>query len=140
MYDAVITLKAGPVIGHDDYGNEVVSYTDSEVFAMPRGIYKSEFYSAAQVGLHPSITFRLTNPEDYEGQKFLEYDGKAYAVVRVDWTAQRDTIDLICEERVGDDPIPQPQLEFFDMTDYQNSPIMTNEGDPIQAGVMVNRP
>lgn len=101
MYDTVITLRSGPVITHDTIGNEIITYTDREVFAIPRSVYKSEFYSAAQLGLHPSITFRLTNPEDYNDEKIIRHEGKSYSVIRADWTAQRDTLDLVCEERVG---------------------------------------
>lgn len=101
MYDSVIILRSDPIITHDTYGNEVKTYQERTVYAMPRSVYKSEFYSAAQQGLHPSITFRLTNREDYSGEKVLEHDGKAYTVIRADWTAQRDHIDLVCEERIG---------------------------------------
>ena len=108
MFDTVITLKSSPVISHDDYGNEIQTTTDREVYAIPRGVYKSEFYAASQIGLHPSITFRITNTEDYQGEKLLEHDGKAYTVVRADWTAQRDAIDLVCEERIGFNVEPDP--------------------------------
>lgn len=101
MYDAVITLIKGPVISYDEYGNEVKRYENREVFAAPRSVYQSEFYNAAQVGLHPSITFRLSHRDDYEGEKLVGFEGKQYDVVRADWTAQRDSLDLICEEKVG---------------------------------------
>ena len=42
----------------------------------------------------------MTCREDYDGQKVVRYNGKEYSVIRVDWTAQRDGISLICEERV----------------------------------------
>ena len=68
---------------------------------MPRGVYNAEFYNAAQAGLHPSITFELTNRADYHGEKLIEWNGVYYNVIRTDWTAQRDKISLICEERIG---------------------------------------
>lgn len=102
MYDTTIILKSGPEITYDTVGNEIRTYTDREVYAIPRSVYSSEFYSAAQLGLHPSITFTLTNKADYEGEKILEHEGKLYSVIRADWTAQRDSINLICEERIGD--------------------------------------
>ena len=68
---------------------------------MPRGVYNAEFYNAAQAGLHPSITFVLANKADYNGEKLIEWNGAYYDVIRTDWTAQRDSISLICEERVG---------------------------------------
>ena len=42
----------------------------------------------------------LTNREDYDGQKYLEFEGKEYEVIRTDWNAQRDGLSLVCEERV----------------------------------------
>ena len=101
MYDSIATLKGAPITTYDEYGNEVITYTDNEVYVMPRGVYNAEFYNAAQAGLHPSITFVLTNKADYNGEKLIEWQGVLYNVIRTDWTAQRDSISLICEERIG---------------------------------------
>ena len=100
MYDSVATLKTYGTPAYDEYGNEVQNITETEVFVQPRGVYQAEFYNAAQAGLHPSITFVLTNREDYSGEKVVEFENKDYNVIRVDWTAQRDQIELVCEERV----------------------------------------
>ena len=100
MYDSVATLKAYGTPTYDEYGNEVQNITETEVFVQPRGVYQAEFYNAAQAGLHPSITFVLTNKADYNGERLIEWEGKSYHVIRTDWTAQRDSISLICEERV----------------------------------------
>ena len=100
MYDSVATLKAYGTPTFDEYGNEVDNITETTVFVMPRGVYNAEFYNAAQLGLHPSITFELTNKADYSGEKVIEWEGRDYNVIRTDWNAQRDKISLICEERV----------------------------------------
>lgn len=101
MYDSIATLKGEPITTYDEYGNEVITYTDNEVYVMPRGVYNAEFYNAAQAGLHPSITFVLANKADYNGEKLIEWNEVYYNVIRTDWTAQRDAISLICEERIG---------------------------------------
>lgn len=101
MYDSIATLKGEPTVTYDTYGNEVITYKDNQVYVMPRGVYNAEFYNAAQAGLHPSITFVLTNKADYNGEKLIEWQGVLYNVIRTDWTAQRDSISLICEERIG---------------------------------------
>ena len=101
MYDSIATLKGEPITTYDEYGNEVITYQDNQVYVMPRGVYSAEFYNAAQAGLHPSITFVLTNRADYNGETLIEWNGKFYNVIRTDWTAQRDSISLICEERIG---------------------------------------
>lgn len=100
MYDSVATLKAYGTPTYDTYGNEVQNITTTDVYVQPRGVYQAEFYNAAQAGLHPSITFVLTNKADYNGEKVIEWEGQEYTVIRADWTAQRDSISLICEERV----------------------------------------
>lgn len=101
MYDSTATLIGYGTPNYDEYGNEVIIESRSEVFVQPRGVYQSEFYNAAQLGLKPSVTLYLTNRDDYEGQKVLEFEGKEYNVIRVDWNAQRDGISLICEERIN---------------------------------------
>ena len=100
MYDNVATLKAFGTPTYDEYGNEALNVTERVVFVQPRGVYSSEFYNAAQIGLKPSLTLVMTNRADYDGEKVVEFEGKDYDVIRVDWTAQRDSISLICEERV----------------------------------------
>ena len=100
MYDSVATLKAYATISRDEYGNPVTAVEKTEVFVQPRGVYQSEYYNAAQVGLKPSLTLFISNREDYNGQKYLEFEGKEYEVIRTDWNAQRDGLSLICEERV----------------------------------------
>lgn len=101
MYDSIAILKAPGPVTFDAAGNEVVTYTDRSVYVLPRGVYSSEFYNAAQAGLHPSVTFQIANREDYAGEKLIEWQGKTYYVIRVDWTAQRDGIQLVCEERIN---------------------------------------
>lgn len=103
MYDGTATLKAYTVTGRDKSGNPIRTVTETEVFVQPRGIYQSEYYNAAQIGLKPSLTLFLSNREDYSGEKVLSYEGKEYSVIRVDWNAQRDGISLICEERANNE-------------------------------------
>ena len=104
MYDSVATLKGISTASYDTYGNETITYTETPVYVQPRSVYSSEFYNAAQNGLHPSITFGLANKADYHGEKRIEWQGKEYDVIRVDWNAQRDSIRLICEERINGEP------------------------------------
>lgn len=100
MYDSIATLKSNPRVQYDGYGNETVFYTDYQVYVNPRGVYQAEFYNAAQNGLHPSITFEMTNRADYHGERLIEWNGVLYNIIRADWTSQKDKISLICEERV----------------------------------------
>ena len=99
MYDGVAILKAYGEPTYDEYGNEIPTVTEREVYVQPRSVYSSEFYNAAQLGLKPSLTLFISNRDDYEDERILVYEGKEYSVIRTDWSAQRDGISLICEER-----------------------------------------
>lgn len=107
MYDGIAKLIKYGAPTFDKYGNAIKTAEERTVYVMPRGIYSSEFYDAAQLGLKPSITLTLTNRADYKGEKILEYEGVLYNVIRVDWNAQRDAISLVCEERTGDAPVEE---------------------------------
>lgn len=103
MYDSIAKLYTQGARAYDTYGNETVGLTAKEVYVQPKSVYRSEYYSAAQVGLHPSITLDMTNREDYDDEKLVEFEGKFYDVIRVDWNGQRDRISLICQERTVTD-------------------------------------
>lgn len=103
MYDGIATLKALKTQTTDKYGNVIETYESRDVFVQPRGVYQAEFYNAAQLGIHPSITLYIANRDEYKNEKIVVYENKEYRVIRVDWNAQRDGISLICEERVNND-------------------------------------
>ena len=101
MYDSIATLYKDGTKTYDTYGNETITRTERDVFVYARGVYNSEFYNAAQAGLHPSITLVLTNKADYEGETLVGFEGKMYDVIRTDWTAQRDSMSLVLQERIN---------------------------------------
>lgn len=103
MYDNIAYLIKDGAKSYDEYLNEKVETVRRMVYVQPRGVYNSEFYNASIVGLHPSITLTLSNRADYEGEKLVEYEGKVYSVIRADWKAQRDSLDLILEEKTNVD-------------------------------------
>lgn len=100
MYDGVAYLMQANTPTYDSEGNEIITYTERMVYVMPRSVYSSEFYAAAEAGLHPSITFELTNRADYANERLIKWNGQIYNVIRTDWVGQRDAIRLICEERI----------------------------------------
>lgn len=101
MYDSIATLYKDGTKTYDTYGNETITRTERDVFVYARGVYNSEFYNAAQAGLHPSITLVLANRADYEGETLVGFEGKMYDVIRTDWTAQRDSMSLVLQERIN---------------------------------------
>ena len=103
MYDNIAYLIKDGAKSYDEYLNERIETTRRMVYVQPRSVYNSEFYNASVLGLHPSITLTLANREDYEGEKLVEYEGKVYSVIRADWKAQRDSLDLILEEKTNVD-------------------------------------
>lgn len=103
MYESTAILKGKPVSTYDQYGNESFSYTDVVVYVRSRSVYASEYYNAAQVGLHPTIVLELTNREDYHGEKLVKYEGVLYDVVRADWSNGRDRLSLTLAERIGNE-------------------------------------
>ena len=100
MYDNVAYLMVESSKTYDEYGNEKITYEKRKVYVMPRGVYSSEFYNAAQAGLHPEITFELTNRAEYKGERLIEFENVVYNIIRDDWKAQKDKISLVCEKRV----------------------------------------
>ncbi len=98
MYETTALLKA-ETISLDEYLNEVRTYTSREVFVKPRSVYASDFYEAARSGLQPSVVLVMSNPEDYEGEKVAEYNGKDYTIIRVFQRPDRDEVELTLEER-----------------------------------------
>ena len=102
MYDSVAKLYKNVTTTYDTYLNESITQSSRTVFVQPKTVYNSEFYNAAQAGLHPSISLFMTNRSDYEGETLVEFEGKKYDVIRTDWTAQRDGITLVLQERIDE--------------------------------------
>ena len=74
---AYLITESAPT--YDEYGNEIMTRVESQVFVQERSVTRSEFYTAAQVGLHPSIVLRISHRLDYEGQKLVykeDHDGQ----------------------------------------------------------------
>ena len=73
--------------------------TEANVIGLQKSVYQNEFYKADQAGIRAEGVIEM-NKADYSGEKVIEWEGQEYTVIRADWTAQRDSISLICEERV----------------------------------------
>ena len=114
--DDVITLIKDGQIDYDEYGNEEITQTESDVFCQVFGVTRSEFYSAATANMHPDITIRLSDEIDYEGETTARFHGELYSVIRT----YRDrgsmqhakvgnyermpagAIELVLERKIGD--------------------------------------
>lgn len=70
------------------------------VYADVRSATAQDYFSGAQIGLRPDLTFSLFR-YDYEDEEMVEYAGRVYAVYRTYIGRQGDTIELHTEKRVG---------------------------------------
>lgn len=107
--DDVITLIQEAVTGHDENGNEIIEHIERELFCRVSGVTRAEFYQAAQVGLQPDLTVRLSCSDDYFGEKLARFHEENYAVIRtvtaLDSTRSGmalDEIELVLSKKAGD--------------------------------------
>lgn len=96
-YDHELTL-IGFTIEQDEIGQEIEKPTYTTVLCKLKSIGRSEFYSAAQTGLKPSMTFVIHGYE-YEGQEKVKFEGKEYKVMRT-YSIDFEELELTCE-RIG---------------------------------------
>lgn len=105
--DDVIKLMSPGEPTYDEAGNEKPNIEYRTVFCQVRSVARSEYYQAAQHGLHPSVTFVISNGADYNGEKQLQWTdpkGKPhiYDVIRTYQAPNSDEVELIAEERIRD--------------------------------------
>lgn len=106
MDDIIMLMKPGAPT-YDDEGNEHQNTDFRAVFCQVRSCTRTEYYQAAQQGLHPSVIFILSNSADYDGEKQLKWTdpkGKEhiYDVIRTYRSEGSDELELTTEERIRD--------------------------------------
>lgn len=104
MMDDVIKLISTGAPTYDEYGNEVESKTERQVFCSVYSVGRTEFYQAAQNNLQPEYVFVISHYKDYEGEKDILYKDwtgteKRYAIIRT--YRNGDSIELTAVERIG---------------------------------------
>ena len=62
MYDGIAKLIKYNGQTFDKYGNSVKVAEERTVYVMPRGVYASEFYDAAQIGPPPGVDMEKVLP------------------------------------------------------------------------------
>lgn len=81
----------------DPHGfTEPVRETKQMVYVTVRSVGHTEVYEAMAQGKSPAYTFRINNFLDYNGERFVEYAGRRYHVIRT--YRSGFTIDLTVEE------------------------------------------
>jgi len=84
----------------DEIGNEKLQedYVEIPIIDV-EDVYQSEFYSASQQGLKPTLRLRISDL-NYSDEPELEYMGNRYSIIRVD-KVNNEEIALVCEKRSG---------------------------------------
>lgn len=91
----------------DEEGNQIPQEVPRVVFCQVSSAGRSEFYQAAQAGLHPEYIFTLSNFRDYQGEKLAKYidwlgNEHVLYITRAYRVPGEDSIELTAEERTSD--------------------------------------
>lgn len=94
MSDCVINLIGADNTGRDDYGNVLIATKKREVFARPSSITSREFYAAGKDGLQPAVKMVLADILEYQGEAYMDIDGKRYLITRTYENQKTGEIEL----------------------------------------------
>lgn len=104
MDDVIILVKT--TYTRDEEGNMIPSPVKRQVLCRNESVSRSEYYQAAQVGMHPEYIFVLSHFMDYEGEKFIKYtdwmnkEHELY-VTRTYRRPISTELEIVAEERTG---------------------------------------
>lgn len=85
----------------DDIGNIIASSeTSKKIFAKKQSVRISEFYSAVQAGLSPSIEF-VIKKLNYDGEEELMWNNERYSILRTVEQKTKFDIVLVCQKKIG---------------------------------------
>lgn len=100
MTDTEIILIGRKVTGEDKFGQPIYENTRTGVLAISVPVTRSEYYSAAQIGIEDEREF-IINPAEYDGQILVEiYGGKKLKVVRT-FKRSEDELEVYCSGAPG---------------------------------------
>lgn len=86
-------------VDKNDYGIDVVTETEREVYCNVRSVDRREFHEAGRNGLNPEFVFTMFFG-DYDGEAVVEYHGSRYAVYRT-YQTRSDKLELYVERKGG---------------------------------------
>lgn len=96
MADILILIAQAITI--DNYGREVATETNKQVYCEVHSISQTEFYAASNTELNPEYRFNVFFG-DYDGEDICEYNGQRYAIYRT--YRSGDIIELYAERKIG---------------------------------------
>lgn len=100
MFNDIASLCA-ETITQDDYGNEIKTLAEREIFCQVRSIGMREFFNAALTAYHPTTKIVLSDASDYDDEKVIKYDNNVFDVVRT--YKKGHGLEITLQERVGGD-------------------------------------
>ncbi len=83
--------------GQDADGYPTSSNSDTDVWANKKSTTRAEFYSANANGIDASVAFEV-HVEDYNNQKDILYNSKAYKVIRA-YQKGEGIVELNCTDK-----------------------------------------
>lgn len=98
MDDVVELIRETGTVDSDF--NAVGSEVPRSVFCRVKSVARSEFYTAGQLGLNPSLTIEIFFG-DYKGERLVRFRGQDYAVYRTYHRIEDDTVELYVEQKAG---------------------------------------
>ena len=97
MYNEIIYLADEVPTGElDEYGDPIMKFVKSQVFAKKKSIGQTEFYQAQTSDYKPEIKFKIPDAGDYEEQKFLIYGDTIYKILRVFQSEDTNESEITC--------------------------------------------
>ena len=96
MADVLILIAQAITV--DEYGREVATETERQVYCEVYSISQTEFYAADNTELNPEYRFNVFFG-DYDGEDICEYNGQRYAIYRT--YRSGDIIELYAERKIG---------------------------------------
>lgn len=79
----------------DNYGDPVQEQVKSKLFAKKKSISQTEFYQAQTSDYKPEIKFKISDYEDYEGQKYLIYGDTKYKILKT-YQTEENELEITC--------------------------------------------
>lgn len=79
--------------------------TRTMLFCQVHSVSRSEFWKAYENGLEPELVFRISEYEDYHGQKVLIYQGHRYRILRS--YVSRHAVELTAAPATADAELPE---------------------------------
>lgn len=95
---ADVLLLIAQAITVDEYGREVATETERQVYCEVHSISQTEFYAASNTELSPEYRFNVFFG-DYNGEDVCVYNGQRYAIYRT--YRSGDELELYAERKIG---------------------------------------